>query len=74
MSKQNSGGAVLVVYTKLNPSEELALIEAEPVQFRFNKPKHGSVIPAKRRSVKRMMFDQFVQSVAHLFSPRNKTN
>uniref|UniRef100_A0A2N9HFM7 Uncharacterized protein n=1 Tax=Fagus sylvatica TaxID=28930 RepID=A0A2N9HFM7_FAGSY len=35
MSKQNSGGAVLVVYTKLNPSEELALIEAEPVQFRL---------------------------------------
>ena len=80
MRKQNPDG-VVVVYTKIEPaekvnsSEELAPVRAEvPVQFRFNKPKHESVIPAKRRSVKRMMFDEFVQSIVHLFRPRNKAN
>ena len=55
---------------KLSSSEELSSL-----QFcRFNELKHASVIPAKRRTVKRMMFDDFVQFIAHVLSPRNKPN
>uniref|UniRef100_A0A2N9H7Z1 Uncharacterized protein n=1 Tax=Fagus sylvatica TaxID=28930 RepID=A0A2N9H7Z1_FAGSY len=66
MRKQNPGGVVV----KLSPNEELP----SGVRPRFNKPKHGGVIPAKRRSVKRMMFNQFVQSIAHLFRARSQAN
>ncbi|XP_059455776.1 uncharacterized protein LOC132185968 [Corylus avellana] len=45
---------------KLNPDEEPAGSKTQP---RF-KPKVGSVIPAKRRLVKRMMFDWFVRSIS----------
>ena len=44
---------------KLNPNEELARSKTEP----WFKPKIGSVIPAKRRLVKRMMFDY----ILHIF-------
>jgi hypothetical protein len=33
------------------------------------KPKKGGVIPPKRRSVKRMMFDSILQSIATLLCP-----
>ncbi|CAK9140423.1 unnamed protein product, partial [Ilex paraguariensis] len=39
----------------------------EPTTEPWFKPKKGSVIPAKRRSVKKMMLDTIVQSVACLF-------
>ena len=65
MRKQNPVESVV----KLSPSEEPA-----SVQFRFNKPKHASVFPAKRRSVKRMMFDDFVQFIANALCPRNEPN
>ncbi|KAK4602561.1 hypothetical protein RGQ29_011553 [Quercus rubra] len=65
MRKQNPVESVV----KLSPSEEPA-----SVQFMFNKPKHASVFPAKRRSVKRMMFDDFVQFIANALCPRNEPN
>lgn len=77
MRKQNPGDQS-VGYTKidepekvvkLSPSEELA-----SVQFRINKPEHTSVIPAKRRSVKRMMFDDFLQFIANALCHRNEPN
>ncbi len=73
--KLNPSG--VVVYTKIEPEKKMVKLspsqELAPVIW-FNKAKHGSVIPAKRRSVKRMMFDQFVQSIAHLFCSHNKAN
>ena len=48
--------------TKTEPSEE-----ENNTKPRFQSKK-GSVFPAKRRSVKKMMFDQFVKSVAFLFA------
>lgn len=77
MRKQNPGDQS-VGYTKidepekvvkLSPSEELA-----SVQFRINKPEHTSVIPANRRSVKRMMFDDFLQFIANALCHRNEPN
>ena len=54
----------------INPSEEMARsnnskCKTEP---RF-KPKIGSVFPAKRRLVKRMMFDYILHSLANIFCP-----
>ena len=69
MRKQNPGESVVM---KLSPtSEELASVQ---FSFSFNKPKHASVIPGKRRSVKRMIFDDFVQFIAHVVRPRNEAN
>lgn len=65
MRKQNPGESAL----KLSPSEEPA-----SVQSRFNKPSHAIVFPAKRKSVKRLMFDDFVQFIANAFCPRNEPN
>ena len=61
---------------KLGPIEELAPVVGteRPVIPWLNKAKHGSVIPAKRRSVKQMMFDQFVQFIAHVLCPGKKNN
>ncbi|KZV23184.1 hypothetical protein F511_05023 [Dorcoceras hygrometricum] len=36
---------------------------AGAVEERIFKPKKGSVFPAKRRSVKRMMFDSIIESI-----------
>ena len=69
MMKLNPGG--VVVYTKIEP--EKMVVRTEQVPW-FNKAKHGSLIPAKRRSVKQMMFDQFVQFIAHVLYTRKKTN
>lgn len=44
---------------ELNPGEK----RVEP----WFKPKKGSVIPAKRRLMKRLMFDSIVQSAVSLF-------
>ncbi|CAK9176819.1 unnamed protein product [Ilex paraguariensis] len=46
---------------------EMVVNSGEPTTEPWFKPKKGSVIPAKRRSVKKMMFDSMVQSVASLF-------
>ncbi|KAE8100512.1 hypothetical protein FH972_018407 [Carpinus fangiana] len=54
------GAEVPKKVAKLNPDEEPAGSKTQP----WFKPKHGSVIPAKRRSVKRMMFDWLVQSIS----------
>ena len=70
--KLNPG--VALVCTKVEPekvtksclSEPLARFRTEP----WFKPKIGSIIPAKRRSMKRMMFDQMACSIAHVFCPR----
>uniref|UniRef100_A0A2N9HG44 Uncharacterized protein n=1 Tax=Fagus sylvatica TaxID=28930 RepID=A0A2N9HG44_FAGSY len=67
--KLNPGG--VVVYTKIEP--EKMVVRTEQVPW-FNKAKHESVIPTKRRTVKRMMFNQFVQFIAHVLCSRNKTN
>jgi hypothetical protein len=63
--KLNAAGVGVVVSTKVEP-EKVVKISTEP---RF-KPKIGSVIPAKRRSVKRMMYDSVAQAIAHVFRPR----
>ncbi|KAJ0085619.1 hypothetical protein Patl1_08244 [Pistacia atlantica] len=47
----------------VSPSEEESGNQAEP----WFKSKKGSVIPAKRRLLKRLMFDHFVKSIASLF-------
>ena len=71
MRKQNPGESVVM---KLSPtSEELASVQFS-FSFSFNKTKHASVIPGKRRSVKRMIFDDFVQFIAHVVRPRNEAN
>ncbi|PQQ20058.1 hypothetical protein Pyn_06992 [Prunus yedoensis var. nudiflora] len=46
----------LMMKLNLSPSQDQS--KAEPWLF---KPKAGSVFPAKKRSVQRMMFDQIVQ-------------
>ncbi len=78
MRKQNPAGAAVVVvyYTKMEPENKVVKLSPnEELPSRvWPKPKHGSVIPAKRRSVKRMMFDQIVQFIAHVLCPRNKAN
>ncbi|KAK9993759.1 hypothetical protein SO802_023462 [Lithocarpus litseifolius] len=58
----------------INPSEEMARsnnskCKAEP---RF-KPKIGSVFPAKKRLVKRMMFDYILHSLANIFCSGSDT-
>ncbi|GMY36363.1 hypothetical protein FCV25MIE_31605 [Fagus crenata] len=79
MRKQNPASAAMVVvvyYTKMEPENKvvkLSPIEELPRQV-WAEPKQGSVFPAKRRLVKRMMFDQFVQFIAHVLCPRNKAN
>ena len=81
MRKQNPGDQS-VLYTKMDEPEKVKVVKLSPseehasFQFRFNKPKHAiaSVIPAKRRSVKRMMFDDFVQFIANALCPRNEPN
>ncbi|KAB1202396.1 hypothetical protein CJ030_MR8G020193 [Morella rubra] len=73
------------IVTKLNPGGEVVCAKVEPerkavslspghelVRLRTEswfKPKRGSVIPAKRKSVKRM-FDLIVQSIAHVLCAR----
>ena len=83
MMKLNPSGVVVCskiepekMVVKLSSIEELAPVGTEPVGPVpwFNKAKHVSVIPAKRRSVKQMMFDQFVQFIAHVLCTRKKTN
>ena len=79
MRKQKPGEPVAYTMTKTKTKIELEKVvklssseELSSLQFcRFNELKHASVIPAKR-TVKRMMFDDFVQFVAHVLSPRNK--
>ena len=81
MRKQNPGDQS-VVFTKMDEPEKVKVVKLSPSeelassQFRFNKPKHAvaSVIPAKRRSVKWMMFDDFVQFIANALCPRNEPN
>ncbi|KAJ4700797.1 hypothetical protein OWV82_024120 [Melia azedarach] len=53
---------------KTDPGWEVGGTTTEP---RF-KSKKGSVIPAKRRSVKRMMLDQLVLSLASVFGSVKK--
>ncbi|GMP46733.1 hypothetical protein CsSME_00014780 [Camellia sinensis var. sinensis] len=60
--------AEMVVVMK--PIEEVFEAKTEP---RF-KPKKGSVIPAKRRLVKTMMFNCIVESIASLFCFRSHNN
>ena len=79
MRKQKPGEPVAYTITKTKTKIELEKVvklssseELSSLQFcRFNELKHASVIPAKR-TVKRMMFDDFVQFIAHVLSPRNK--
>ena len=79
MRKQKPGEPVAYTMTKTKTKIELEKVvklssseELSSLQFcRFNELKHASVIPAKR-TVKRMMFDDFVQFIAHVLSPRNK--
>ncbi|KAI8014584.1 hypothetical protein LOK49_LG05G02485 [Camellia lanceoleosa] len=54
----------------MKPIEEVFESKTEP---RF-KPKKGSVIPAKRRLVKTMMFNCIVESIASLFCFRSHNN
>ncbi|GMP46734.1 hypothetical protein CsSME_00014781 [Camellia sinensis var. sinensis] len=53
----------MVVVVVMKPIEEVVEAKTEPLF----KPKNGSVIPAKRRLVKTMMFDCIAQSMASLF-------
>ncbi|KAL7246129.1 hypothetical protein ACSBR2_001294 [Camellia fascicularis] len=53
----------MVVVVVMKPIEEVVEAKTEPLF----KPKKGSVIPAKRRPVKTMMFDYIAQSMASLF-------
>ena len=79
MRKQNPGESAVYTKTKIELEKVVKLSSSSeeltaPLQFRLNKLKHASVIPAKRRTVKRMMFDDFVQFIAQVLSPRNKPN
>ncbi|KAL7246135.1 hypothetical protein ACSBR2_001300 [Camellia fascicularis] len=53
----------MVVVVVMKPIEEVVEAKTEPLF----KPKKGSVIPAKRKLVKTMMFDCIAQSTASLF-------
>ena len=64
MSAMSEAGMVV----KLNPDREMEKVVKFSTEPLF-KPKIGSVIPAKRRSVKRMMFDYLA---AHLVRPRRR--
>ncbi|GKU87786.1 hypothetical protein SLEP1_g2127 [Rubroshorea leprosula] len=46
-------------------AEELARAETVPAGFKIKK---GSVIPAKRRLVKKMMLDSFLKSISSVLS------
>jgi hypothetical protein len=77
MRKQNPAGAAVVVvvyYTKMETEKKVVKLSPnEELPSRvWPEPKHGSVIPAKRRSVKRMMFDQIVQFIAYVLCPKTK--
>ncbi|KAJ4700795.1 Filaggrin-2 like [Melia azedarach] len=53
---------------KKEPGRKMGRATTEP---RF-KPKKGSMIPSRRRLVKRMMFDELVQSLASVFGSVKK--
>jgi hypothetical protein len=57
--KLNAAGVGVVVHTKVEPEKAVKI-----------SPEIGSGIWAKRRSVKRMMYDYVAQSIAHVFRPR----
>jgi hypothetical protein len=57
--KLNAAGVGVVVRTKVEPEKAVKI-----------SPEIGSGIWAKRRSVKRMMYDYVAQSIAHVFRPR----
>ena len=52
---------------KLNPAAELA--DGFYTKPWLNKQKLGSVIPKKRKSVKRMVFERLAQFIVQVFSP-----
>ena len=64
-TKLNSSGKVLVS-TQSSPSEDQVSIKKEPY---FNKQKHETVIPAKKKLVKRMIYEYVVQPVDHAVHP-----
>jgi len=57
--KLNAARVGVVFCTKVEPEKVVKI-----------SPKIGSGIRAKRRSVKRMMYDYVAQSIAHVFRPR----
>lgn len=52
---------------KLNPAAELA--DGFYTKPWLNKQKFGSVIPKKRKTVKRMVFERLAQFIVQVFSP-----
>nr|POE65561.1 hypothetical protein CFP56_71204 [Quercus suber] len=70
MLKPDEQGLEKKVVKLSNPSEEMARSNNSKCQTepRF-KPKIGSVFPAKKRLVKRMMFDYILHSLAKIFCP-----
>jgi hypothetical protein len=64
-TKLNLSGKV-VESTQSSPSEDQVSIKKERY---FNKQKRGTVIPAKRKLVKRMMYECVVQPVDHAVHP-----
>jgi hypothetical protein len=57
---------------KPKPCQEFIGHKAETVT-RF-KPKPGGLIPPKKRSVKRMMFDEFVEQISSVFCFRHPSS
>lgn len=57
---------------KKNPSKEVVAGNKE-TSFKPKISNFASVIPAKRRSVQRMIFDSMVQSMASVFHPLSKS-
>lgn len=79
----SSGGRDQAVCNKVEPELKLVLNfspseERLPPMFRREEPlfkrKIGSLIPAKRRLVKRMMFDYIVNIITHVFCARRQSS
>ncbi|KAK9265340.1 hypothetical protein L1049_027255 [Liquidambar formosana] len=66
--KTESGSKPKMVVELQPAGEEVVEAKTEP----WFKPKIGSVFPARRRLVKRMIFDYIVQSFASLFCSRGR--
>ncbi|KAH0989496.1 hypothetical protein GBA52_000979 [Prunus armeniaca] len=59
---------------KKNPGKEVVAVGNKKTCVQPKTSNFASVFPAKRRSVKKMMFDSMVQSMASLFHSLSNSN
>lgn len=65
--KLNLAGSEVIIVAC--PKKEPEMVEISDPWFKPNKGR-SSVVPVKRRSVKRMIFDSIVNSISSIFFPR----